>query len=44
VNFVLFRGYKTILPRRGAKKRNKRKVEEITAGCWEWECQKKLKR
>jgi hypothetical protein len=27
VNFALFCGYKTILPQRGAKKREKRKVE-----------------
>jgi hypothetical protein len=53
VNFALFCGYKNSverpearkdLPRRGAKKSEKRKVEEITAGCWEWECRKKLKR
>jgi hypothetical protein len=35
VNFVLFRGYKTILPQKGARKREKRKVEKIAAGA-EW--------
>jgi len=31
VNFAIFCGYKTILPERGAKKREKRKVEQIVA-------------
>jgi hypothetical protein len=50
VNFVLFCGFRSSvessearkdLPRRGAKKSEKRKVEEIAVGCWKWEYRRK---
>ena len=36
MNFVLFRGYKTILPRRGSKRRKKEKPKNMlrVMSCW----------